>query len=90
MKQGVTWKSNNFCPKHPDVIWQTRKEEVMKEIGVILDVENATTQTPGWFAAKTTAIKTVRDRTSQEEVAAFEAEVEALLKEGYDEKHQRR
>ena len=90
MKRGVTWKSNNFHPKHPDVIWQTRKEEVMKEIGAILDIENATIQTPGWFPARTTAIKTVRDRMSREEVGAFEAEIEALSKEGYDEKHQKR
>ena len=62
----------------------------MKEIGVILDVKNATTQTPGWFVARTTAIKTVRDRMSQEEIVAFKAEIEALSKEGYDEKHKRR
>ena len=62
----------------------------MKEIGAILDIENVTTQTPGWFAARTTAIKTVRDRMSQEEVVAFEAEIEALSKEVYDEKHQKR
>ena len=61
----------------------------MKEIGVILDIKNVTTQTPGWFAARTTVIKTVRDSMSQEEVVAFEAEIEALSKEGYDEKHQR-
>ena len=90
MKGGVARKSNNFCPKHPDVIWHMRKDDVMKEISTMLEVENATTQMLGWFAARTTAIKNIRDRMSQEEVAALETKIEVMSKEGYKEKHQKR
>ena len=90
MKGGVARKSNNFCQKCPDVIWHMRKDDVMKEISTMLEVENATTQMLGWFAARTTAIKNIRDRMSQEEVAALEAKIEAMSKEGYKEKHQKR
>ena len=86
----VAQKSNNFCPKHPDVIWHMRKDDVMKEIGTMLEVKNAMTQMPGWFAARTTVIKNIRDRMSQEEAAALEAKIEAMSKEGYKEKHQKR
>ena len=58
--------------------------------GAMLEVENAMTQMLDWFAARTTVIKNIRDRMSQEEVAALEAEIEAMLKEGYREKHQKR
>ena len=67
-----------------------RKDDVMKEIGTMSKVENATTQTLGWFAARTTVIKNIRDRMAQEEVAALETEIEAMSKEGYKEKHQKR
>ena len=90
IKGGVAQKSNNFCPKCSDVIWHMRKEDVMKEIGAMLEVKNATTQMPGWFAARTTVIKNIRNRMSQEEVAALEAEIEAMSKKGYKEKHQKR
>ena len=90
MKKGVAQKSNNFCPKCPNVIWHMRKDDVMKELGTMLEVENAMTQMLGWFAARTTVIKNIRDRMSQEEVAALEAKIEAMSKEDYKEKHQKR
>ena len=51
MEWGVTHKANKFHPRRADVIWHTRQQDVMREIGRILDVAQVTTATLGWFAA---------------------------------------
>jgi multimeric flavodoxin WrbA len=90
MERGVARKSNNFRPKRTDVLWHIRKDDVMEEIGKILNVDKATTATPGWFSARTTAIKNIVDRMSPDELTELDGEVEKLKNTGYDEKHQRR
>jgi hypothetical protein len=90
MERGVARKSNNFRPKRTDVIWHTRKADVMKEIGTILDLDEATTGTPGWFPARTHAIKNIIAKMTPDELHELDAEVERLSKNGYDEKQQRR
>ena len=80
----VAQKSNNFCPKHPDVIWHTRKEEVMREIAKILGVVVATTETPGWFVAQTRAIKNIMGNMTSEELISLDAKMELFLKKDYN------
>jgi hypothetical protein len=90
MERGVTRKSNNFHPKRTDVIWHTRKEEVFEQIGKILNGNNPTTETPGWFSARTPAVKKIIDKMTQDELNALDAEVTQLSRKGYDENEQRR
>jgi len=90
MGQGVARKSNNFRPKRTEVVWHTRRQEVMEEIATILQVDEATTETPGWFQAQTPAIKNIIDRMTPGELDGLGAEVEAIGKTGYDENLKRR
>jgi hypothetical protein len=90
MARGVARKSNNFHPKRTEVIWHTRRADVMVEIGKILDVEKVTMETPGWFSARTRAIKHIVEKMNTEELRTLNAEVEAIRKKGYDEKQQQR
>ena len=66
MERGVTRKANKFHPRRADVIWHTRQQDVLREIGRILDVAQVTTATPGWFAARTPAIKNIVERMSED------------------------
>ena len=90
MERGVARKSNNFRPKRTDVIWHTRQQDVMEEIGKILHVDEATTETNGWFLARTPVIKNIIDRMSPDELTVLDAQVELFAQKGYEEKHQRR
>ena len=90
MERGVARKSNNFRPKRTDVIWHTRQQDVMEEIGKILHVDEATMETNGWFLARMPAIKNIIDRMSPDELTALDAQVELFAQKGYEEKHQRR
>ena len=62
----------------------------MEEIGRILNVNNATTETPGWFAARTPAIKNLINNMTEDELNALNVEVERYSKKGYDEPQKRR
>jgi hypothetical protein len=90
MERGVARKSNKFRPRRADVIWHTRPQDVMKEIGRILNVAEVTTATPGWFPARTPAIKSMIEKMSVGELAALDEEVRIMSRKGYDEKVQRR
>jgi hypothetical protein len=62
----------------------------MDEIATILGEDKATTATPGWFSARTPAIKNILAGMTGEELIALDAEVEAISKQGYSEKVKRR
>jgi hypothetical protein len=90
MRHGVARKSNNFRPKRTDIIWQMRQQDVMVEVAKILKLDEATTRTPGWFSARTPAMKNIIDRMTQEELRELDLEVEDMTKKGYDEEVQKR
>ena len=83
-------KSNNFRPKRTEVVWHTRREAVMEEIRRILNVNNMTTETPGWFAARMSAIKNLINNMNEDELNALNVEVERYSKKGYNEPQKRR
>lgn len=82
MGHGVARKSNNFRPKRTEIIWGTRRQDVMDEIAKILNLEEATTQTPGWFPVRTQAIKNIIEKMTPEEVRKLDMEVEETAKRG--------
>ena len=90
MERGIARKSNNFCPRRAEIIWQTRQKDVMEEIGRILEVAEVTTETPGWFQARTPAIKNLIEMMSVDELARLDEQVSIIAKKGYDEKQRRR
>ena len=88
--QGPSRKSNNFKVKRSEAIWSLHQDRVFKEIGYLLDVENASTTTPGWFPMRLPAIKRVLESMTEEEKAILHAEQEKMMTEGYPEKTKRR
>ena len=62
----------------------------MAEIAKILGVDVATTETPGWFVARTRAIKNIMGNMTSEELISLDAEVESFLKTGYNEGQRKR
>ena len=54
----------------------------MDEIAKILNLEETTTQTPGWFPVRTQAIKNIIEKMTPEEVRKLDMEVEETAKRG--------
>jgi hypothetical protein len=90
MGQGAARKTNNFRPKRTEIVWRTRKQDVMDEIAKILNVEEATTQMPGWFTVRTAAIKNVIAKMTPEEVQGLNMQVEDTAKMGNNEEQKKR
>ena len=57
----------------------------MDEIVNILSVEEATTETQGWFAAWTPAIKNIINGMTGDELTALDIQVEEIALHSYDE-----
>lgn len=72
------------------MIWHTRKDEVMIEIAMILQVDNATMQMPRWFAAWMPAIKNLIAAMTNKEMLELNLKMEEIAKNRYSEKQQRR
>ena len=64
----------------------------MAEIAKILGVDVAMTETPGWFVARTHAIKNIMGNmtSASEELISLDAEVKLFLKTGYNEGQRKR
>jgi hypothetical protein len=73
-----------------DILWWTRQEDVFKEIASILDLDNANTNTPGWFQLRTKASKNILNAMSVEERNILEDDAERMQKEGLPRDVQRR
>ena len=58
---------------------------MMNEIANILGVEEATTETQGWFAAWMPAIKNIINKMTGDELTALDIKVEEIALHGYDE-----
>ena len=85
MQQGIARKSNKFHLKHTEVVWHTRRQEVLDEIVIILKLDEATTKTPGWFQARTPAIKNIIQRMTPAQRAWLDEEVAGIASTGYAE-----
>lgn len=90
MRQGLARTSNHFRPRRAEVLWHKQQDKVLKEIANQLGVPSATTQTEGWFNARTTAIKTIIKNMTVKEQRELDAQVEAEAQKGYGETEQRR
>jgi ribosomal protein S5 len=71
-------------------IWGLYRDRVFKEIGNMMGVEDATTNTPGWFQMQMPAIKRVFDSMTEVEKAVLDSEQERMMGEGYPEQTKRR
>ncbi|KAF8902967.1 hypothetical protein CPB84DRAFT_1846095 [Gymnopilus junonius] len=72
---GLTKPSNHFKPTHRSVLWKFRQDDVLKEIAKILNVEMATTETPGWFTAWTWATKQLIKQMTNAELQQLDKQV---------------
>lgn len=63
---------------------------MFEEIAYLLNVEEATTSTPGWLPMRLPAIKRVFDSMTEEERAELYAEREKMMRQGYSEQKKRR
>jgi hypothetical protein len=73
-----------------DILWWTRQDEVFRKIASLLDIESATTSTPGWFQLRTKASKEIILSMSDDERKVLENEADRMEKEGLPEEVQRR
>ncbi|KIM34658.1 hypothetical protein M413DRAFT_33125, partial [Hebeloma cylindrosporum] len=93
-----TWRSktlgdappSSFKPKITELVWRTRKADVLAEIAVLLGLEAADTHSPGWFNKRMLAIRNIMDTMSTEEKAALEKERMRIAREGNPEEEKRR
>ena len=90
MTKGSSRKSNNFRVKRSEAIWGLYRDQVFKEIGNMMGVEDMTTNTPGWFQMRMPAIKRVFDSMTEVEKAVLDSEQERMMGEGYPEQTKRR
>jgi hypothetical protein len=90
MKRGLARKSNNFRAKKSDVFWNLHREEVLKEIGNIMGLDQVTTMTPLWFSHRLSAIRNIIERMSDAEKEQLQAEVEEINSKGYPEEVKRK
>jgi hypothetical protein len=90
MTKGSSRKSNNFKVKRSEAIWGLYRDQVFKEISHMMGVEDANTNTPGWFQMRMPAIKRVFDSMTIAEKAVLHSEQERMIGEGYPEQTKRR
>jgi hypothetical protein len=62
----------------------------MQEITKMLDVEDATTTTPGWFQMQMPAIKNVYDQMTPQEKLGVHEERDKIMCQGYPEETKQR
>ena len=62
----------------------------MKEIGSIMDLESVDTNTPGWFAHRTTAAKNLLDKMTDAEKNILRKKGEEMAEKGFPEELQRK
>jgi hypothetical protein len=62
----------------------------MQEIAKMLDVEDATMSTPGWFQMRMPAIKNVYDQMTAEEKLGVRDDRDKIMRQGYPEETKRR
>jgi len=74
MTKGSLRKSNNFRVKRSEAIWSLYRDQVFKEIGNMMGVEDTTTNTPGWFQMRMPDIKRVFDSMTAVEKAVLDSE----------------
>ena len=93
----AAWIANNWRPRIRnseqqtkirvtilDVIWRSKRAEVLEELKEILDVENIDSRTPGFFQKRTTAAKWVLEKLTEKEREELEAEVERIKTSGHE------
>jgi hypothetical protein len=73
-----------------DVLWWNRKDEVMKEIASIMDIESADTNTAGWFPHRNLAAKNLLDNMSSSEINKLRVEAAGMSQKGFPEELQRK
>ena len=67
------------------MLWWTRRCEVFAEIALIIELETAYTNTPGWFQHCQTAAKNLLDKMTEAERAKLREEADKMAKEGLPE-----
>lgn len=75
--------------RKPDVIWNTRKDEVWVEIAQILHVPEANTRTPKWFQTRPIAIQNILSRMNKDEMSKLDDQVRDIEENGYSEDQKR-
>jgi hypothetical protein len=76
--------------KLTDVLWWTNQEKVMKEVAVLMDLDYADTNTPGWFKHRTAAAKTIIDNMPDPEKCKLQMKAQEMAQEGFPPELQRK
>ena len=73
-----------------DVLWWTEQKKVMEEVAVLMDLEYADTNTPGWFPLRTAAAKTIIDNMTVSEKTKLEKRAHEFAEKGFPPELQRK
>lgn len=65
-------------PRLTDVLWWTQPQDVLNEIGTIMELPSVTTNTPGWMNHRLTASKNILDAMTPDEKKILEGKAEAM------------
>jgi len=83
-------QSAGLITKRSDLLWLTRKDEVLVEIARLLGVESADTTTQNWFEKRMVAIGNILESMTEEEKAELDEEGAKIAQRGYSEEQRRR
>jgi hypothetical protein len=74
----------------PEVLWHFHKDDVMKEIAKIMEVDEVGTDYPEWFKYRTAASKNIIDNMSESDKDGLRKKREEMAEKGLPEEVQRR
>jgi len=77
-------------PRLGDVLWYLQPEDVLKEIGQIMNMASVDTNTPGWFNHRTKATKNIISNMTDAEKEELQRKAEKIGEIGLPEEVKRR
>jgi len=73
-----------------DILWWRYREDVMKEIGIIMGNDTVDTNTPGWFQHRTAAAKNILNRMTEAQKFELRKLGDGMSEKGMPEEIQRK
>ena len=66
-----------------DFLWWTQQQQVMKQVAILMDLDYADTNTPGWFNYRTAAAKIMLENMTEAEMAESQLKACEFAEKGF-------
>jgi len=73
-----------------DLLWWHCRADVLKEIAMIMGIDEVDTNTPGWFQHRTTASRNILNKMSEADKSELRKLGDKILEKGMPEEIQRK